>query len=686
MKRWLLVIAILGTATADVALCQAASGASAAVQDKVAADVIKGLKTGRPQRVIIELAADDVASDAANSRRLRKILFDDPAVIELRRTRYRALKDDLRARLPLGDIQVLKEYPVLPMLAARVLNVAALERLAQHARVRQVYADEPLQLHLTQSTTLIQQPQAATLAQRGAGTTVAVLDTGADYTRPDFGSCTAPGVPATCKVAAAVDIAVEDGARDANGHGTNVSAIVLGVAPDAKLAVLDVFDGASASSSDVIDGINWAIANQAAYNIVALNLSLGSGLHSSACTRANPFRTPIINARNAGVLTAASSGNDGATSQIGMPACTPEALSVGAVYDANVGAISYAVCSDSTTAADKVTCFSNSASFLTLLAPGALITAAGTTQAGTSQAAPHIAGATAVLRAAYPGETLDVTVSRLSAKGVPVTDARNGIITPRVNLLAAVGAVNDAFANAVVIGGQSGTVYGINTDATKETGEPNHAGNGGGRSLWWRWQATLSGPVSLDTHGSGVNTLLAVYTGNVVNALNPVAANDDDGSAGNASGLTFNAVAGTLYRIAVDGFNGATGTVLLAWRYVDTDGDGIVDGADNCPTVANADQANYDGDSAGDACDDDDDNDGMPDAWEIAYGLNPLNPVDAGADPDNDGATNLQEYQAGTNPNVSDQASDGDIPFLPPWGLAALAGLLWGIAARFKVR
>jgi hypothetical protein len=55
----------------------------------------------------------------------------------------------------------------------------------------------------------------------------------------------------------------------------------------------------------------------------------------------------------------------------------------------------------------------------------------------------------------------------------------------------------------------------------------------------------------------------------------------------------------------------------------------------------------------------DTDGDGIPDAWEIANGLNPNDPTDAGKDPDGDGLTNLQEYQKGTNPNVKDTDGDG---------------------------
>lgn len=90
----------------------------------------------------------------------------------------------------------------------------------------------------------------------------------------------------------------------------------------------------------------------------------------------------------------------------------------------------------------------------------------------------------------------------------------------------------------------------------------------------------------------------------------------------------------------------------------DTDGDGIIDLSDNCPSLANPEQADFDYDEQGDACDLDDDNDTMPDLWEIQYGLNLLDLADASQDPDGDGFTNVEEWQLNTDPNVYNASGD----------------------------
>jgi hypothetical protein len=93
--------------------------------------------------------------------------------------------------------------------------------------------------------------------------------------------------------------------------------------------------------------------------------------------------------------------------------------------------------------------------------------------------------------------------------------------------------------------------------------------------------------------------------------------------------------------------------LMLFEQNLDTDGDGITDKYDNCPLIVNSDQLNTDGaDDGGNACDSDDDNDGMPDDWELQYGLDPLDAADAEQDPDGDGMSNLMEYQSGYDPSI----------------------------------
>ena len=165
-----------------------------------------------------------------------------------------------------------------------------------------------------------------------------------------------------------------------------MAGISLGVAPGANILALDVFDGYSAWDSDIIDAINWSISNQDVYNIAAINMSLGAGRYFSECGT-DVFATPISAAKATGILVAVASGNDGYKDSMASPACAPDAVSVGAVYDADMDALG--VCPEYP-AVDQVTCFSDCAPFLDLLAPGSAITAAGITMEGTSQAAPHV--------------------------------------------------------------------------------------------------------------------------------------------------------------------------------------------------------------------------------------------------------------------------------------------------------
>jgi hypothetical protein len=123
---------------------------------------------------------------------------------------------------------------------------------------------------------------------------------------------------------------------------------------------------------------------------------------------------------------------------------------------------------------------------------------------------------------------------------------------------------NDNFNAAFAISGSQGATNGNNIRGTKETGEPNHAGNVGGASVWYKWTAPTNGSVTMETVNNDFPTLLAVYTGTAVSSLTSVASNN--GSAGDgASQVIFTALAGTNYEIAVDGNKAAIGYFTLTW-------------------------------------------------------------------------------------------------------------------------
>ena len=157
--------------------------------------------------------------------------------------------------------------------------------------------------------------------------------------------------------------------------------------------------------------------------------------------------------------------------------------------------------------------------------------------------------------------------------------------------------VNDNLAAATVLTGITNLVMASNVGAGVESGEPGHAGGPGGRSVWWSWQAPVTGTFSISTDGSNFDTLLGVYTGNSISNLQLVAANDDAegyGFGSVISALVFRALAGETFRIAVDGFNGTSGKVQLgmgragypapAWSLLDLDGQ-VVTSQDFRPKV-----------------------------------------------------------------------------------------------------
>jgi hypothetical protein len=127
--------------------------------------------------------------------------------------------------------------------------------------------------------------------------------------------------------------------------------------------------------------------------------------------------------------------------------------------------------------------------------------------------------------------------------------------------------LNDNFADRLVLTGLSGEASGSNYYATRETGEPLHAGIAGGASVWWEWTAPDTGTVIFDTFGSSFDTILAIYSGSSLQTLAEIAANDDaDAMRTWQSKVEFIATSGTTYLIALDGWSGANGSIVLNWE------------------------------------------------------------------------------------------------------------------------
>jgi hypothetical protein len=258
----------------------------------------------------------------------------------------------------------------------------------------------------------------------GSGATVLVTDSGLGPTppvaiHPDFGPCTGIGVPAACQLRS---WQVLD-PKGSDGHGTNVAATVARTARDSGIHFADVGgEGRSISAVLAFAALNWAVANQAAENIVAHNMSWGSPpTKDSPCSVASSV---FATAKSAGIVQVAATGNDSAANNariIRWPACNPYVVSVGAIDSTFGGAATWSVAS-----------FSNAESVLSFLAPGVQIQAGGFTLSGTSMASPHVAGAYAILRAsnAWRAMPIDELTVHLRATGQLVMDERLGLAFP----------------------------------------------------------------------------------------------------------------------------------------------------------------------------------------------------------------------------------------------------------------
>ena len=270
---------------------------------------------------------------------------------------------------------------------------------------------------------LVNQDDAASVYSSitGQGVTVAVIDTGIDYTHPSLGGGFGPGH----KVVGGYDLLSNDAdPMDTTGHGTNVAGVIAadpfthngvtyrGVAPDANLVALRVGTEDNISDSNIEKALQWVISNRDTYSIDVVNLSLGSGFHTDRYDSSR-YADEFATLREMGVFVVAASGNSndfasGPISQDGIayPAADPNVFAVGAV-----------------TASDVITSWSQRGDELDLLAPGDDIVmpkrgGGYETGDGTSFASPYVAGAAALIRQMDPTATAGDIGSILMTSGV----------------------------------------------------------------------------------------------------------------------------------------------------------------------------------------------------------------------------------------------------------------------------
>ncbi len=332
-------------------------------------------------RVIVELRVATVpdakiASDQAVAAQRKDIAAARAAVLK---------------RLAGTGHRLMREYTTIPFVALEVAP-DALAALATSTDVAGVVEDILLGPALNDSVPLIGADQAWAAGYDGSGFVMAVLDSGIESGHPFLAgkvieeacfsanaNCpnglttqTGPGSGEPCTYAL--------GCR----HGTAVAGVAAGaglsfsgVAKGARLMSVQVFSQQTGSpctgwgadpcalalTSDTVAGMERVYLLRAVHNFAAVNLSIGSLTTGgsgwvSPCDSALAAMTAVTeNLRLAGIVTVAASGNNGFPDALTWPACISSAASVG-----------------STTMVDSVSAFSNSASFLSLLAPGEEIT------------------------------------------------------------------------------------------------------------------------------------------------------------------------------------------------------------------------------------------------------------------------------------------------------------------------
>ncbi len=414
-------------------------------------------------RVIIRLNADYKAEGQMQNQQQ----------IGAQRANITGQRNSLNKKLLDQGARIKRVFRYIPHLVAEV-DAQTLEQMRLMPEVLAVYEDIAQPPLLNTSNNVIRTPTAWDAGYSGEGQTIAIIDTGVDKNHAWFSTggnkvvseaCYSSNVTGASNSACpnGLDIQTGNGAgvhcdgvgygsgvASSCNHGTHVAGISagnpgtgihFGVARDANIIAIQVFsyfpgycnngtDCLLAWNSDMAAGLERVYDLRNSFDISSANMSIGGGQYFSTCDGAvsSVLVDAINNLRAAGIATAVAAGNDGYTSSIGSPACISGAISVGATDDN-----------------DDIASFSNNTDFLSLLAPGVSITSsvpggsggsATSNYNGTSMAAPHVAGAWAVLKQRNPTLSVSEALNALRTTGTLILDQRIGgsSTIPRIDI------------------------------------------------------------------------------------------------------------------------------------------------------------------------------------------------------------------------------------------------------------
>jgi len=385
--------------------------------------------------------------------------FLGASAVQSQRASIASAQSAVLGRVRRGKSSSVRRFNYIPFLALEV-DETDLQALAASQEVTDIQIDAVAEPTLAESTPLIGATKAWAAGYTGADWTVALVDTGVDSSHPFlagkvvseacFSSTVGDRSNTMCPSGATGSMLPGSGGPcllPGCEHGTHVAGIAAGkgaafsgVAPDAKIISVQVFSSFTTAAdcdkrptpcllsytSDQILGLERIYELRSTYNIAAVNMSLGGGLFSSPCD-SDAMKTVIDQLRTAGIATVIASGNNGSTTALSSPACISSAISVASTSDGSF------------TPVDQVSTFSNTNQYLSLLAPGEAILSSVPgygflNLSGTSMAAPHVAGAWALMKSKRPSASVTDVLNALIATGTPITDPGNGRAFPRINV------------------------------------------------------------------------------------------------------------------------------------------------------------------------------------------------------------------------------------------------------------